>query len=127
MTEPGKESAEGVKGEFVTCECSRECCLSKKGAGTRLGRHWASALTGFIAGVVVATIVLLPWLAFESRLEDSTRVPLNISSDGEALPDEGMTADDVPQGTEDGLMEEDSSADVAPDAMGVPSGESTAN
>lgn len=125
MTEPGKKSVEGMQGEFVTCECTRECCVPKKGARTRYGQYWASSLTGFIAGVIVTAIVLLPWLVFESRFEDSTRVPAVIPAD-DGTYEADVEEEAVPQADE-GLETNDPTTEAVPEDAGTPSGGSSTN
>lgn len=52
---------EGFKKEFV---CDAECCIPSKHYRWKVGKTFATSLTGFVAGVIVATIILYPWLRF---------------------------------------------------------------
>lgn len=67
----------GIGHEFVTCECDKDevdvhtvCCVPPRQHLGKIGSRWASGLTGFIAGAIVATIILLPWLFVLARLNE---------------------------------------------------------
>jgi hypothetical protein len=50
---------EFVKKEFV---CDAACCVPNKKYRWKLGNAFATSLSGFVAGAIVATIMLYPWL-----------------------------------------------------------------
>ncbi len=50
-----------LKKEFV---CDAACCVPNKSYHWKVGKTFATSLTGFVAGVIVATIILYPWLRF---------------------------------------------------------------
>lgn len=54
-----------VKEEFV-CESGK--CEEHKKYRWKIGGKMATALAGFITGVIVATVILYPWLHFVSKL-----------------------------------------------------------
>lgn len=47
--------------EFV---CDAACCVPNKAYRWKVGKTFATSLTGFVAGVIVATIILYPWLNY---------------------------------------------------------------
>jgi hypothetical protein len=64
-----KPSHEGHS-EFV---CNPDCCkqLTMNKPMMKIGKKWATALAGFIAGAAVAAIVLVPWMLFQGKLCDT--------------------------------------------------------
>ncbi|MEY4723419.1 MAG: hypothetical protein RLZZ324_932 [Candidatus Parcubacteria bacterium] len=65
----------GITHEFVYCSCTREeaythkvCCSLPEVDFFTIGRLRASPLSGFIAGVIAATIMFLPWLFILAKI-----------------------------------------------------------
>lgn len=59
----------GIAKEFKTCACTHDCCAVPDKSIMKLGRTWATSLSGFVAGAIVATIILLPALVFIGRFD----------------------------------------------------------
>ena len=73
---------QGVAHEFACCTCTKEetvvhkaCCVTPKGNFFTVGRSWASSLSGFIAGAVAASLVLIPWLLLLAKLCPTGPIP----------------------------------------------------
>jgi hypothetical protein len=41
----------------------------------KIGKHWASALAGFMAGAAVAAIVLVPWMLVQGQFCEEAAFP----------------------------------------------------
>ena len=86
-----------IKGEFV---CNAECCAGPR-SRMKIGKKWATALAGFLAGAAVATIILYPWMVFLGEICDSDQASSILPSENElAVPPEPSSAapvNEVPQ------------------------------
>lgn len=65
----------GLIHEFVTCGCkrgevyaSKTCCVAPSKDLVVIGKRWASPLSGFVAGVIATSVVLVPWMFFLGAL-----------------------------------------------------------
>lgn len=54
-------TSDSIKKEFA---CDENCCVPNKKYRWKVGNTFATALSGFVAGTIAATIMLLPWLKF---------------------------------------------------------------
>lgn len=65
----------GAAHEFVSCGCKKGetdlhqgCCVTPKAGTMTIGKKWATPLSGFIAGVLAASLVFVPWLIILGRV-----------------------------------------------------------
>lgn len=86
---PSKPAQEG-HGAFV---CNPDCCkqMGMDKPTVKIGKKWATALSGFIAGAAVAAIILVPWMLFEGKFCDAKKAQL-INSEFKS-PESGAPAE----------------------------------
>lgn len=65
----------GLAHEFMTCGCKKGevgvhegCCVTPNKEIATIGKKWATPLSGFIAGAVVASIIMVPWLLILGKM-----------------------------------------------------------
>lgn len=74
---------------LTTCQHTENCCLVPQNMIGKVGKKWATALAGFVAGAVVAAIILVPWMLFQGKLCDVKSQSTNTSINPKEAPPEG--------------------------------------
>lgn len=86
---------DALKKEFV-CDTP---CVPASTYKVQLGKKFATALTGFVAGVIVATIMLYPWIKFLGDYCPNP-APAAVTAPGVVAPEGGSSAaPENPSGT----------------------------
>jgi hypothetical protein len=67
---PQPQPQRSADGHLATCKHDGNCCVVPERMIARIGKRWATALSGLIAGVVIASIVFIPWMVFQRALAD---------------------------------------------------------
>ncbi len=96
-TDDGARSADG---HLTTCQHDANCCVVPTHMIGRVGKRWATALSGLVAGVVIASMVLIPWMFFQKSYCEELS-PLRTQP-----PVEGSLNDDAPESGAELLTEE---------------------
>lgn len=115
---PSQTPSRGADGHLMTCKHDGNCCVVPDKMLGRIGKRWATSLSGFISGVIVASIVLIPWMVFQKTLVEEAcfeRVPPPMRSEN-ILDNDAVIQEDAAAAAAGGTVLEGSEQSTVEDA-----------